>query len=113
MTMTVFVAQSRIARELIEAEQAVDEALIRQSRLFTSLVAARRDLNMAGTFGQDALLRLAKSQQSLLTAGSDLARVHGRMRDIDKEVTGDLASDCPAGGNTKPGLSWSQEAAVA
>lgn len=113
MTMTVFVAQTRITRELIEAEQAVDEALIRQSRLFTSLVAARRDLNMPGTFGQDALLRLAKSQQSLLTAGNDLARVHGRMRELDQEVTGDLASDCPAGGNTKPGFSWSNDVAAA
>ena len=112
MTMTVHVAQSRIARELIEAEQAVDEALIRQSRLFTSMVTARRDLNMAGTFGQDALLRLAKSQQSLLTAGSDLARVHGRMKDIGTEITGDIVGDCPPGGNTKREGSWTGKIAA-
>lgn len=100
MGMTAHVAQARIARELIEAEQALDEALLRQSRLFTSMVTARRDLGMPGTYGQDALLRLAKSQQALLSAGGDLARVHGRMRDIGEEVTGDLAQDCPDGQRT-------------
>ena len=100
MAMTVHVAQTRIQREMIEAEQAMDEALIRQSRLFTSLVTARRDLGV-GSLGQDALLRLAKSQQSLLTAGGDLARVHGRMLEINHEVTGDLYSDCPEEGPTR------------
>jgi hypothetical protein len=104
MGMTVNAAQARIARELIEAEQAVDEALIKQSQLFTSLVTARRDLGMASTYGQEALLRLAKSQQSLLAAGGDLARVHGRMRTISSEITGELASDCPSGGTTHTGL---------
>jgi uncharacterized protein with PhoU and TrkA domain len=102
MGMTAHVAQARIARELVEAEQAIDEALIRQSQLFTSLVTARRDLGMASTYGQDALLRLAKSQQAMLDAGGDLARVHGRMLKIGEEVTGDLASDCPSGGKTQP-----------
>lgn len=104
MGMTVNAAQARIARELIEAEQAVDEALIKQSQLFTSLVTARRDLGMANTYGQDALLRLAKSQQSLLSAGGDLARVHGRMLAIGTEVKADMVSDCPAGGSTTTGL---------
>ncbi len=113
MTMTVFVAQARIAREMIEAEEAVDEALIRQSRLFTSMVTARRDLNMASTFGQEALLRLAKSQQALLTAGNDLARVHGQMKDIDRQITGDLASDCPKGAPTRRAGSWSGKASAA
>ena len=112
MTMTVTVAQARITRELIEAEQAVDEALIRQSRLFTSMVTARRDLNMEGTYGQDALLRLAKSQQSLLTAGSDLARVHGRLKDLGQEITGDLVGDCPPGKNTERRGTWSGKIAA-
>ena len=100
MAMTVHVAQARIAREIIEAEQALDEALIRGSLLFTSMVTARRDLGIATAVGHDALLRLVKSQQSLLTAGGDLARVHGQMRDIGQQVTGDMASDCPEGGWT-------------
>ena len=101
MSMTVHIAQARISRELIEAEQALDDALIRGSQLFTSMVSARRDLGMASSFGQDALLRLAKSQQSLLSAGGDLARVHGRMIEINQDVTGDLVSDCPPGAPTR------------
>jgi hypothetical protein len=101
--MNVDSAQARIARELIDAELAVDEALIKQSMLFTSLVTARRDLGLASTTGQEALLRLAKSQQSLLTAGGDLARVHGQMRAVGTEITGELVSDCPPGGTTKTG----------
>jgi len=103
MGMTVNVAQARISREILEAEHAVDDALIKQSQLFTSLVTARRDLGMASSYGQEALLRLAKSQQSLLSAGGDLARVHGNMLKIGEQVTGDVASDCPEGGWTTPG----------
>ena len=65
------------------------------------MITARRDLGFAAAVGQDALLRLSKSQQSLLSAGGDLARVHGRMLEINQEVTGDLVSDCPPGGYTR------------
>jgi hypothetical protein len=102
--MSINAAQARISRELIDAELAVDEALIRQSQLFTSLVTARRDLGLANGTGQETLLRLSKSQQSLLSAGGDLARVHGQMKIIGSEVTGELVSDCPEGGSTKTGF---------
>lgn len=95
MAMTVNVAQTRISRELLEAEEALDEALIRGSRLFTSIVTARRDLGLTASTGHQALLRLVKTQQTLLSAGGDLARVHGEMLDIKRTVTGDMASDCP------------------
>lgn len=94
MTMTKDAARVRIAREITDAELALDEALIKHSRLFTSLVTARRDLAEDRFTGQDALMRLAKSQQSLLSAGNDLVRVHGRLLELNRE-TGDLANDCP------------------
>lgn len=100
MTMTTEVAQVRLTRELREAEEALDEALIRGSKLFTSLITARRDLGIASATGHDVLLRLTKTQQSLLSAGGDLARVHGGMIDIRREVTGDMARNCPPGQNT-------------
>ncbi len=103
MGMTIDAAHSRISRELIEAELAVDEALIKQSMLFTSMVTARRDLGLASTTGQEALLRLSKSQQSLLSAGGDLSRVHSHMLAVGTEIRGDLVSDCPAGGKTSTG----------
>lgn len=94
MTMTPAIAQARIARELNDAETALNDALLRQSLLLTSLITARRDVETGHFVGQDALMRLVKSQQGLLTSGSDLARVHGRMLEIGQEVGG-LSEDCP------------------
>jgi hypothetical protein len=93
MTMTVPVAQMRIARDINEAERALDEALIRQSSLFTSMVSARRETGSDPFLGHEALLRLAKSQQALLEAGGNLARVHGSLLEVQKEVCG--ADACP------------------
>lgn len=95
MVMSTSVAQIRIQRELSDAEQALNDALIKQSALFTTMLVARRDTGAEPFLGQDALLRLTKAQQSLLAAGGDLARVHGRMIDINQEVTGDMAQPCP------------------
>jgi hypothetical protein len=93
MTMTVPVAQMRIARDINDAERALDEALIRQSSLFSTMVAARRETGSEPFLGHEALLRLAKSQQALLEAGGNLARVHGSLLDVQKEVCG--ADACP------------------
>jgi hypothetical protein len=93
MTMTVPVAQMRIARDINDAERALDEALIRQSSLFSTMVAARRETGSEPFLGHEALLRLAKSQQALLEAGGNLARVHGSLLDVQKEVCG--VDECP------------------
>ncbi|MEO6716479.1 MAG: hypothetical protein ABIM50_04425 [Novosphingobium sp.] len=98
MTMTTIVAQTRIAREITDAETALNDALLKQAQLFTTMVAARRDTEVEQFTGQDALMRLAKSQQSLLTAGGDLARVHGRLLEVNCEMGG-LADDCPVEGH--------------
>ncbi len=96
MTMTNHVAQVRIAREVREAEEALNEALIRQSQLFTSIIVVRRDIGLGAFEGHDALLRLTKSQQSLLTAGSELARTHCRLAEIGTEIFGTVADTfCP------------------
>jgi len=87
-TMTTDVAQLRIARDLHEAEAALDEALIRQARLLSTMVSARRETGVGPFVGQDALMRLVKSQQSMLDAGGELARVHGRLSDISVEHNG-------------------------
>lgn len=99
MTMTVPVAQMRIARDITEAERALDEALIRQSSLFTTMVSARRETGGDPALGHEALLRLAKTQQALLEAGGNLARVHGSLLVVQKEVCG--ADECPP--DTKTG----------
>jgi hypothetical protein len=98
MPMSVPVAQLRISRDINEAERALDEALIRHSSLFTTMVAARRETGSAPFVGHEALLRLAKSQQALLDAGGDLARVHGSLLGVQKEVCG--IDECPPGTRT-------------
>lgn len=93
MSMPVPVAQMRIVRDINEAERALDEALIRHSSLFTTMVSARRETGSAPFTGHEALLRLTKAQQALLEAGGNLARVHGSLLDVQKEICG--ADDCP------------------
>ena len=93
MSMTVPVAQMRIARDISAAEKALDEALIRHSSLFTTMVSARRETGVDPFVGHEALLRLAKSQQALLEAGGNLARVHGSLRGVQKVLCG--VDDCP------------------
>jgi hypothetical protein len=96
MSMTAPIGQMRIVRDINEAEKALDEALIRHSSLFTTMVSARREVGVepfAGHAGHEALLRLARSQQHLLDAGGDLARVHGSLLDLQREMGG--ADSCP------------------
>jgi hypothetical protein len=93
MPMTVPVAQMRIARDITEAERALDEALIRNASLFGTMVAARRETAAGPFVGHEALVRLSKSQQSLLDAGGNLARVHGSLLDVQREMG--ARDDCP------------------
>lgn len=93
MPMSNNVAQLRISRKLREAERAVDEALLKQNALLSTLIEARRDTGADPFTGHEALLRLTKSQQTLLSAGSELARVHSSLLKIQHDVLGYEA--CP------------------
>jgi len=93
MTMSKPVAQMRIANNLRNVEDAIDEALIRQSELLATMIKARRETGSDPALGHEALLRLVKSQQTVLSAGGELARVHGAMLKIQHDVLG--YEDCP------------------
>lgn len=111
MTMTLSVSSMRIARDLRAAENALDEALLRSSALFVTLLTARQQTETVGAFtGHDLLQRLVKSQQTLLSAGSDLARVHGGLSEIGREM-GAAIHDCPP--NEPMGLDHSDSLCVA
>jgi hypothetical protein len=86
--MPFAVGQLRVARDLQDAEAALDEALIRQARLLATMVDVRRETGLAPFTGQDALMRLVKSQQAMVDAGGELARVHGRLSAIAVETAG-------------------------
>ncbi len=103
MTMTPDIAQLRISRELAEAETSLNDALLKQAQLMATMVAARQGSGGSVSLGQDALMRLVKSQQTLLSAGGDLARVHNRLLEIGQSM--DLVhamDDCPEGAPTTP-----------
>lgn len=93
MSMTVPVAQMRIARDIRQAEAALNEALLRQASIFTTVVSARLDTDVGAFAAHEALLRLAKSQQALLDAGGNLARAHGSLLDVQRELG--VGDDCP------------------
>jgi len=93
MTMTLPVAQMRISRDIRQAEDALNQALLRHSSLFTSVVTARLETEAGPFAAQEALLRLSRSQQSLLDATGDLARVHGSLLDVQRELG--VGDDCP------------------
>ncbi len=88
MPMSHSVARLRISRELREAELAVDEALLKQSALLSTLIRARQDTGADPFTGHEALLRLSKSQLTLLSAGGELARVHSSLLKIQQDVLG-------------------------
>ena len=93
MPMTVEVAQLRIARDIRQAEDALNDALLKHSSLFTSMVSARRETDAGPFAGHEALLRLVKTQQALLDAGGNLARVHGSLLDVQRELG--VGDECP------------------
>lgn len=93
MPMSTNVAQLRISRELREAELAVDDALLKQSALLSTLIKARQDTGVDPFTGHNALLRLSKSQQTLISASGELARVHSSLLKIQHDVLGYEA--CP------------------
>ena len=100
MPMTTSDAPTRIASDLLKAEAALDEALLKQANLLCTMLIARQEY--AEPFvGQDAMMRLVKSQQSLLTAGGDLARVHSGLVKIGRE-RGTVIHDCPENRPMRP-----------
>ncbi|MGB7408713.1 MAG: hypothetical protein WA908_09410 [Pontixanthobacter sp.] len=93
MSMSVSVARMRIAREIQDAEAKLDEALIGQASLLTTIINARRETGGEPFEGHATLLRLHKSQQALLSAGGDLARVHAGLKEI--QIEKGIFDECP------------------
>lgn len=103
----------RIQRDLHEAEAALDEALIRQANLLATMVRARRETSVGAFTGQEAILRLAASQRAVLDASGELARVHGKLTDVGRDVHSTLADDCPPTGELEQVAATPGIAAVA
>ena len=86
MHMTPSIASARIARDLKDAEAKADEAILAASSLMTTLVQARTATGVVGHTGQEALIRLARAQVSLIEGSTDIFRVHDHMSKIGREM---------------------------
>lgn len=101
MSMNLSAATARISRQLPEAELSLDSALIAATRLMETMLLARysgRDAGEVRAFaGQAAIMRLARSQRSLIESQNDMIRVHRELLSVGREVKAidDEDGTCP------------------
>lgn len=86
MSLDLNTATARIARQLRDAEQATDQAIIKSAELMATLVKARADSGVVVHTGQRALIRLVRAQQALVDGSSGIFRVHDEMAGIGKTL---------------------------
>jgi hypothetical protein len=97
MSITISAATARIARQLPEAELSLDSALLASARLMESMLLARQADGVATFTGQTALMRLAKTQRTLLESQNDMIRVHQELLGIGRDINAiaDEPEACP------------------
>ncbi|QDK33087.1 MULTISPECIES: hypothetical protein [Sphingomonadaceae] len=97
MGMSISAAAARLSRQLPEAELSLDTALLASARLMETMVLARGADGVANFTGQNALLRLARSQRALLESQNDMIRVHRALLDAGRQVKAivDEPEACP------------------
>jgi hypothetical protein len=84
MSKTIQSSVENISNSIPHAETAIDAAMVSVAHLMASLVQARIDNNVPAATGQASLLRLAKTQMSLVGVSGDVLRVHNELLDIGK-----------------------------
>lgn len=95
MSMTIPVAAIRIADHVTTAEAGVDQAMIAVANLIATVLQARRETGVEANTGQCEVVRLVRAQSSLVTASSDVLRVHKRLADLHRTVAGgDIHQEC-------------------
>ncbi|WP_033074416.1 hypothetical protein [Sphingopyxis sp. MWB1] len=79
-------AAKKIASELHDAEDAVDEVMIRIARLAATLPAARRDTNMSALVGQDAMAKITRALAATGEVRQLLTDAHIALTVTQKEI---------------------------
>ena len=87
MTMIFPVAELPISRDLRQDEAALDGVLLKQTSLLATLVTGRRETASPSFVGHAELMRLVKSQQSLLSPAGELACIQDGLKDTGKLFT--------------------------
>ncbi len=79
-------AAKKIASELHQAEDAIDEAMIRIAQLAATLPTARRDTNMSAIVGQEAMAKVANALAAAGEVRQLLTDAHLALTVTQKEV---------------------------
>lgn len=96
MTMNVSTATVRLGRQLGDAHEKIDAALVSVAALFASTTQARADIaDVDPGLGQKALLRMHKSAGELLSVRAEMMRAHGALKDDLRVVSGAEEPTCP------------------
>lgn len=96
MSFTVPAATARIGRELVEAETAIEQALVATTALMHSAALARaHNPQVDPACGHAAMVRMHKTYGELLAARGDMLRVHGSLRRDAREYAGADEPTCP------------------
>ena len=79
-------AAKKIAADLHQAEDAIDEAMIRIAQLAATLPTARRDTNMSAIVGQEAMSKVANALAAAGEVRQLLTDAHLALTVTQKEV---------------------------
>lgn len=101
--MPIADVSAKLTEEVPNAEERIDDALIAVSALITTIVSARREIDVPRSTGQSTIIRVAKAQMSLIDASSNVLRAHTDLVKIGQEKAGwDIHPDCPKAQAEKP-----------
>ena len=98
MTMNPQVAATRIGRELRESEAILDQLLLRQTQILSTLIQASLDVDAPFAEVQLSLARLSRFQQQLVEARSGHIHAHAELRKAG-DARSDIMTDCPPSKN--------------
>lgn len=96
MGLTIHTAAARLSRDFPQAEADIAQALVSSTALIHSMALASQVEGVPVGAGQKALDHALLTVQSLVTARGQVARTHGRMAEVHREVaSGDVDyTDC-------------------
>lgn len=75
-----------VAAQLFEAENALDDAIMAFSRLTTTALEARGELNLSAVLGGQVLARGAAVQSQLVAAREESTALHGALAELAKRI---------------------------
>jgi hypothetical protein len=111
-------AAQGVANELFPAEEALEEALLRTSKMAIAVIEGRRHAKLPFASGQEGLAKVHAAAALLIAARAELGAAHAAFRNAQAEIGlravsfGDLR-ECPPASGQASGLTMVQGSKVA